>query len=226
MNFFRPPLVRGGRFSSPSSGTPYAFPFPAPFLSLTYFRSARSEVFRRRALFLLRPRAAAPSRQRRTVPTAAPRLTNACRNPAARVLSRSVPTALGGDGTAAARHPVRGILPHPTFLPKITAATVSRPARAFFIRPLRTHFPRDPQRTAPVPRLFQCCFAPLPSTTVVLCGVVLGSYCRKMPPTPTKNGNSGGKAAEAGFCGKFFALPFSWRYAIIQTRKKDKEKKS
>lgn len=127
---------------------------------------------------------------------------------------------------AAARHPVRGILPHPTFLPKITAATVSRPARAFFIRPLRTHFPRDPQRTAPVPRLFQCCFAPLPSTTVVLCGVVLGSYCRKMPPTPTKNGNSGGKAAEAGFCGKFFALRFFPCYAIIRTRKKDKEKKS
>ncbi len=57
--------MRGGRFSSLSSGTPYAFPFPAPFLALNCFRSARPEVFRRRALFLLRPRAAAPSRQRR-----------------------------------------------------------------------------------------------------------------------------------------------------------------
>lgn len=163
MNFFRPPLVRGGRFSSLSSGTPYAFPFPAPFLSLNCFRSARPEVFRRRALFLLRPRAAAPSRRRRH-----------------------------GSQTPAATPP-HGFFPVPS---PPSAAGTERPPRVLY-------------------RLFSLFSASL-----------IGPCCRKMPPTPTKNGNSGGKAAEAGFCGKFFALRFFPCYAIIRTRKKDKEKKS
>lgn len=225
MNFFRPPLVRGGRFSSLSSGTPYAFPFPAPFLALNCFRSARPPKFFAavRYSFSVHAPFFRPTR-RRAVPTAAASLHSSVSHiPLAHMYSHFRPR----PPVLAARHPVRGILPHPTFLPKITAATVSRSASAFFIRPLHnTHSPSVPQRTAPVPRLFQCCFAPAPSTTVVLCGVVFGSYCRKMPPTPTKNGNSGGKAAEAGFCGKFFALRFFPCYAIIRTRKKDKEKKS
>lgn len=176
MNFFRPPLVRGGRFSSPSSGTPYAFPFPAPFLALNCFRSARSEVFRRRALFLLRPRVIFP-------PHAPPR------RPDSGALSRR---RRHGSQTPAATPP-HGFFPVPS---PPSAAGTERPPRVFY-------------------RLFSLFSASF-----------IGPCCRKMPPTPTKNGNSGGKAAEAGFCGKFFALRFFPCYAIIRTRKKEKEKKS